>query len=479
MANEDVRTSAQDDVVGAFDPKPPPQFGQFQHEGLRPRPNQGGPAVLVRNTFLDIDDRPPTPPALARARTTPPGYPAAGALAQDLQENSGCPPHAMYGPLLLTGNVLCRHASRDGPLQHVPKGPGFGRADGMPPSAVSTPRSAMGSMAQPMFFNGRSNSQGDPSDANASPRAPVTEGSGCAEPSVQRSGPPAAPTQSQPQLRAAVPSLLSEGQRPQPPQAPLTPLRPQRPHPPSQHTQDTIPQPTPHLQSQPSPQPQPSQQPFQPLQPRQPQQTGSGLLRPRQADSIQVEPPVEVFTSDGGACGSQDDAVGSSAGPPPQPQTLTRHYSTNSGYFRVHWTVDARKLRGNDKQAVSPPFELSFGNQFPNVTFKLMLYPKVVNDAKGGASFKKARGRGYVQLKCEAELSEAIANVSFRVSIGSGVSMQEPRGPVSHNFSSSAVCGLPKEQEEWDFSNVVDQESMTFVVCLEIVPASLRVAHSG
>jgi len=163
-------------------------------------------------------------------------------------------------------------------------------------------------------------------------------------------------------------------------------------------------------------------------------------------------------------------AESGSSGPSPQPQTLTRTFSINSACFRVHWTVDARKLRGNDKQAVSPPFELSFGSQFPNVTFKMMIYPKIVNDSKGGASFKKAKGRGYVQLKCEAELSEAIANVQFRISIGSGDRQEDPRGPVSHNFSSSAVCGLPKDLEEWDFQSVVDQESMTFVVCLEIVP---------
>jgi len=32
------------------------------------------------------------------------------------------------------------------------------------------------------------------------------------------------------------------------------------------------------------------------------------------------------------------------------------------------------------------------------------------------------------------------------------------------------VCGLDKDVEEWDFQSVVDAESMTFVVCLEIVP---------
>lgn len=156
--------------------------------------------------------------------------------------------------------------------------------------------------------------------------------------------------------------------------------------------------------------------------------------------------------------------------PTPQPQALHRAFSVNNQVYRIHWTVDARKLRGNDKQAVSPPFELSFGNQFPNVTFKMMIYPKQINDGKGGASFKKARGRGFVQLKCEAELTEALAPVNFRITIGSADKAQTSRGPVLHNFSQSAVSGLPKDIEEWDFNTVVDQESMTFVVCLEIVP---------
>eukprot|EP00927_Polykrikos_kofoidii_P041827 TRINITY_DN3568_c0_g1_i2.p1 TRINITY_DN3568_c0_g1~~TRINITY_DN3568_c0_g1_i2.p1 ORF type:complete len:312 (-),score=52.33 TRINITY_DN3568_c0_g1_i2:44-886(-) len=154
----------------------------------------------------------------------------------------------------------------------------------------------------------------------------------------------------------------------------------------------------------------------------------------------------------------------------PQPHTLTRNMSTNSGRFRVHWTVDARKLRGNDKQAVSPPFELSFGSQYPNVIFKMIIYPMFVNDAKGGASFKKARGHGFVQLKCEAELSEAHAQVSYRIYIGSGDKLQAPRGPVLHNFAHSAVSRLPKKEEEWDFNAAVDQESMTFCVCLEVTP---------
>merc|ERR1719148_158595 len=58
-----------------------------------------------------------------------------------------------------------------------------------------------------------------------------------------------------------------------------------------------------------------------------------------------------------------------------QAQSLKRAYSPSSGVYRVHWLVDARKLRGNDKQAVSPPFELFSAHRQHGATFKMMIYP--------------------------------------------------------------------------------------------------------
>lgn len=152
-----------------------------------------------------------------------------------------------------------------------------------------------------------------------------------------------------------------------------------------------------------------------------------------------------------------------------QPQTLTT--TMRGDICHVHWTIDARKLHGSDRVAVSPPFELACGAP---VTFKMMVSPKVSFDGKGGASFRKARGCGIVQLKCEAQVSEVIAgSMTFRLSIGSGFGekavWQEARGPVQHNFTKSGICGLPKDEEEWDFNSVVDESSQTFVVCLEVL----------
>lgn len=165
--------------------------------------------------------------------------------------------------------------------------------------------------------------------------------------------------------------------------------------------------------------------------------------------------------------------------PPPQPQTLV-HEQTLNGIARICWTVDAKKLRGSDKVAVSPAFEM------PSIpgTFRMMLCPKAVSERKGGASFKKAKGRGFVQLKCEAALGEAgCGNMTLQICVGSGrpdTPWQSPlKGPVQHNFAENGVCCIPSRlEEEWNFSKAVDEASQTFVVCLEILPEEASAACS-
>jgi len=154
-------------------------------------------------------------------------------------------------------------------------------------------------------------------------------------------------------------------------------------------------------------------------------------------------------------------------GGPPMPQTLQRSTSVSTRAARIEWTVDARKLRGNDKSAVSPPFELTCGGR--TLPFRMMIYPKQVNDQKGGASFKKSRGKGTVTVKCEADLTQLTTPLQFRIYVGAGANRQTPRGPVEHDFSASAVCTLPKDVEEWDFSEARDAVSSTFVVGLEVL----------
>merc|ERR1712187_208879 len=154
-----------------------------------------------------------------------------------------------------------------------------------------------------------------------------------------------------------------------------------------------------------------------------------------------------------------------------QPYILTRTLCKNSGTHRVYWTVDARKLNGSSRTAVSPAFEIVAGGP---LAFKMILSPVVAYEGKGGASFKKSKGRGTIQLKCEADMKSCGGSlVTFMIAVGKSredVRKEELRGPVTHDFvAQNGLCGLPKGQETWDFNQFVDTPSQTFVICLEIL----------
>lgn len=148
---------------------------------------------------------------------------------------------------------------------------------------------------------------------------------------------------------------------------------------------------------------------------------------------------------------------------------------TASGCTHVHWAVDARKLEGQDKQAVSQVFQVTLPGQGPT-PFKLVLYPKATNDGKHGAGFKKAKGKGRVVLKCEAQLPESFADITFRVGVGragkGSETLQPFRGPVSENFFEHSCHGLAKSDEDWDFTASIE-ESRIFMVTLEIAPSAV------
>jgi len=155
----------------------------------------------------------------------------------------------------------------------------------------------------------------------------------------------------------------------------------------------------------------------------------------------------------------------------PSPSPLQRSISVNSGINRIHWSVDARKLKSGDRVAVSPAFDISIGGK--EVPFKMLLHPKVVNDGKGGSSFRRSKGHGKVEVKCEAMFDpDTDATANYRISVSSGNAtethkMQPSRGPMRHNFATNGVSSLPAGEDVWDFTTSIDEASMTFVVVLE------------
>jgi len=205
----------------------------------------------------------------------------------------------------------------------------------------------------------------------------------------------------------------------------------------------------------------------------------SGLNQSQQAESLMCsqetvlglgQGPQTVQKAPGQTMPGPGPHVGSISEPheprPWQQLEVERMASGNTEVVRVAWTVDARKLRSNDKEAVSPGFVLKLKK---DAQFKMVLRPKVVNGQKGGACFKKAEGRGSVWLRCLDEVDKADSPVvCFSIWVGPQLQERESaRGPVTHNFSDRALSGLSEEYAEWEFPKYVNKRAGTFVVCLE------------
>lgn len=141
------------------------------------------------------------------------------------------------------------------------------------------------------------------------------------------------------------------------------------------------------------------------------------------------------------------------------PSSETEGDSTNT----ILWSIDSRKLNSDHKVIVSPSFELELMGR--PVPFKVMLTPKEVTNRKGGQSFKRSRGVGSIQLKCES-VEDFTEVVSVKFSVGRSLA----RGPVVHDFSQTGVCSLKSDQENWDFTKAVDRVSQSFDIRVQILP---------
>jgi len=128
---------------------------------------------------------------------------------------------------------------------------------------------------------------------------------------------------------------------------------------------------------------------------------------------------------------------------------------------------------------VSPPFALSFGEDFPLTYFKLMIHSDCKDITQGGQSVSKSAW-SVIKLKCDSTPVEFQANINFTIAVGN-----EQRGPVSHNFSSAPIGELPASQRVWNLNGAVDFLSMTVLICLEalpcadILPATFEDANDG
>jgi len=130
---------------------------------------------------------------------------------------------------------------------------------------------------------------------------------------------------------------------------------------------------------------------------------------------------------------------------------------------RVEWIVDARKIRGTDKVIVSPPFEIP---SMLSAVFKMMITPKFAMEGKGGASFKKSKGKGTVQLKCESHLDDD-GTLFFQIQTGCDESIVSSVCVEEWNFADAPLYNC---QEDWDFVESLDVAKRSFSVILEVWP---------
>lgn len=149
--------------------------------------------------------------------------------------------------------------------------------------------------------------------------------------------------------------------------------------------------------------------------------------------------------------------------------SLEVEHDAVSGSFRIWWTVDSRKLKGTDREAVSPGFELVLATG--SAQFKMIIRPSSSRDSLGGASFRNAQGRGSVEVRCLERVDETQDQpLRFRLAVGACRTWgEEARGPMEHLFSGRALYKMPEATREWDFSRHADCQSQTFDVCLEIL----------
>lgn len=112
------------------------------------------------------------------------------------------------------------------------------------------------------------------------------------------------------------------------------------------------------------------------------------------------------------------------------------------------WEVPTHKFKLTDRSIVSKSFIVLMGpgEEKDKVPFLVQVTAAKTGDKKGCHSFKKAKGIGKLEVNCKKRPPEGSEPIKFYFNVGG-----ERRGPVTHNFAESSLCGLLQEDEYWDF----------------------------
>jgi hypothetical protein len=139
----------------------------------------------------------------------------------------------------------------------------------------------------------------------------------------------------------------------------------------------------------------------------------------------------------------------------------------------IYWTADANKLKKNDKEYKSLPFQHDLGSEFPQKTFRLMIFAN-------GKNFREAKGFGFIRMKCEAELAQTAPAVRFRLGIGPlNMEGRQFSAVQTHKFQDQYVASLSDNHQGvqaeviWNLRQAVIEGSSTFLVTCEIFPETI------
>jgi len=131
--------------------------------------------------------------------------------------------------------------------------------------------------------------------------------------------------------------------------------------------------------------------------------------------------------------------------------------------FRFTFTFHQSKLVSRERMVVSDSFGIPL--KLIHVPFRILLTATYVHHKRHGQSFKTARGRGKLQLKCEdGNPSDDMPPLSFSFQVGSDC---RKRGPVIHNFAHNPIGGLLQGEDEWDFASAAEPETGSVHISLE------------
>ena len=153
----------------------------------------------------------------------------------------------------------------------------------------------------------------------------------------------------------------------------------------------------------------------------------------------------------------------------PRPGALDQE-STASGSERIRWCVDGQKLESHAEKLISPEFRLRLPGSSTESPFRIMLLATQTG-GKHGAGFKKAKGKGNIELKC---LGSFEADLSMLVTVGSGSRKQKAREVVRHGFAEKSCCPLPKGGRDpfvWNLKAALCKETKCVEVCIEVLPS--------